>query len=89
MRIYAQELLRLSACTPIRLVARFPQPESPMPQAIPPDRQMVARFGAAAVAAGLMTPAVTMQIAECNRLVVVYIAVQASHASVLVDGHAS
>jgi hypothetical protein len=29
-----------------------------MPQAIPPDAQMVARFGAAAVEAGLVTPAI-------------------------------
>jgi hypothetical protein len=60
-----------------------------MPQAIPPDVQMVARFGTAAVAAGPMTPAVTVQIAECNRLVVVYSAVQASHVMPLVDGLAS
>jgi hypothetical protein len=54
-------------------------------EAIPIEtRRLISRFGAAATVAGMLTPVVgsnsaPMPIAECNRLLIVYAAIEASY----------
>jgi hypothetical protein len=62
-----------------------------MLEAIPIEvRRMVSRFGAAATAGGMLTPAISVGpnsalIAECNRLLIVYAAIEALYAAVVGD----
>jgi hypothetical protein len=62
-----------------------------MPEAVSIEvRRLISRFGAAATVAGMLTPVVAVgsnaaPIAECNRLLIVYAAIEASYDTAVDD----